>query len=63
MYGSSSSCTALTTTGTDREHLNYILQICGSPDEELMSKIDSEDVSLHFSPGSHAVLLLRPGRT
>lgn len=26
-----------------RDHLNTILQICGTPDEELMSKIDSED--------------------
>ena len=30
---------------SDRDHLNMVLQICGSPDEEMMSKIDSEDVS------------------
>lgn len=32
----------------DRDHLNTILQICGTPDEEMMSKIDSEDVSCFF---------------
>lgn len=30
---------------TDRDHLNTIFQICGTPDEEMMGKIDSEDVS------------------
>ena len=29
----------------DRDHLNMIFQICGTPDDEMMSKIISEDVS------------------
>jgi serine/threonine protein kinase len=32
-----------------RDHLNTILQICGTPDELMMAKIDSEDV-LTYQP-------------
>ena len=34
---------------TDRDHLNTIFQICGTPDAVMMSKIESEDVSAFFS--------------
>ncbi len=30
----------------DKDHLNAILKICGTPDAEFMSKIDSEDVRI-----------------
>lgn len=30
---------------SDRDHLNKILQICGTPDSELMDKIESASVS------------------
>ena len=33
---------------TDRDHLNTIFQICGTPDAVMMSKIESEDVSAFF---------------
>ncbi len=51
----------------DRDHLIKILQICGSPDEELTQKIEGESVSamaiflphaLHTSVWS--LLVLRP---
>ncbi|XP_019864495.1 PREDICTED: mitogen-activated protein kinase 14-like isoform X2 [Amphimedon queenslandica] len=31
-----------------RDHLNTILQICGTPDEEMMSKIDSDDARTYI---------------
>ena len=30
---------------SDKDHLNAIFRVCGTPDAEFMSKIDSEDVN------------------
>ncbi len=62
-------CVCVCVCYIDRDHLNRILQICGTPDPELMSKIESAPVSrtslspslsLSLPPYSHTLSPLSP---